>query len=370
MKKALFYLLAAFLSLSIIGPAQAQQKTVQDILNDVRVDAGGAAITVRETEQQAFNAVYDPDNSALRVQFSEGGGGVADVFVTIATLPDSPTSGDIVVVTDGADNADCTTGGGTVSHFCRWNGSAWVYAGGGGALLGVYTVETLPAGVETGTLSLVSDGADGADCETGGGSEDVLCWYDGSSWQSVGGQTYKTVNRTVIKGDVAVTMSPGGAETDDGFVIEDSLAKKIFRVLKNGTIRQNRTNGSTYNSRSISEEVTISVGNGSAGVATSTNMAPVGLIRGVAFYVSQAPGGGATELDIGITGGDIDGYIDGASCDVLGEDGDFFTNGTLAVPVIVRSATTLTLTTDSDVTGSDMIVRVVTFYEDITPPTE
>src|SRR3990167_9664052 len=51
---------------------------------------------------------------------------------TVATLPSNPTSGQTVIVTDGADATDCDTGGGaTYIDHCTWNGSAWIFAGGG-----------------------------------------------------------------------------------------------------------------------------------------------------------------------------------------------------------------------------------------------
>jgi hypothetical protein len=120
--------------------------------------------------------------------------------------------------------------------------------------------------------------------------------------------------------------------------------------------------------KTTSELVTISAGQGASGVNTSGDLAPVGLILGCAFRVTQAPGGGAAALDIGITGGDSAGLIDGASCDVLGETGDMYSNGQMAYPPINKTATTLTLTTDANVTVSAMIVRVTVWYADITAP--
>ena len=129
------------------------------------------------------------------------------------------------------------------------------------------------------------------------------------------------------------------------------------------------TTGAAYEIKTISELVTVAVGSGAAGVETSGNLAPAGIILGCAFRVTQAPGGGATELDIGITGGDLAALIDGKSCDVLGETGDMAADGQLAYQPINRTAATLTLTTDSNVTVSDMIVRVVVWYAEITAPT-
>lgn len=128
-------------------------------------------------------------------------------------------------------------------------------------------------------------------------------------------------------------------------------------------------NGAVYQIKSVSEAVTVSVGNGAAGVNTSGNLAPKGTLLGCVFRVTQAPGGGATTLDIGITGGDADGLISGASCDVLDETGDSDTYGTIPYSPKVRTATTLTLTTDANVTDTDMIVRVTVFYAELTAPT-
>lgn len=53
---------------------------------------------------------------------------------TVATLPSTlgaSDSGIIAWVTDGADEEDCTIGGGASSVMCTWNGSAWANAGDG-----------------------------------------------------------------------------------------------------------------------------------------------------------------------------------------------------------------------------------------------
>lgn len=133
-------------------------------------------------------------------------------------------------------------------------------------------------------------------------------------------------------------------------------------------------NGSLIEIKSISEEVTIPVGSGAAPVVeTSGNLAPANsLILGVAFRVTDAPGGGATTVDIGRTGGgNLDEFIDGSSCDGLGETGNSAANHDAATtgPLYNTTAATLTLTTDADVTGSDMKVRVTVYYILFTAPT-
>jgi hypothetical protein len=124
--------------------------------------------------------------------------------------------------------------------------------------------------------------------------------------------------------------------------------------------------------KQISELTTIAVGSGADPVVeTTANLAPANaLILGVAFRVTDAPGGDAATIDIGRSGGgNLDEFIDGASCDILAETGNSFANndGTVT-PVFNASAAKLTLTTNADVSGDDMKVRIVVFYYDITPP--
>lgn len=123
--------------------------------------------------------------------------------------------------------------------------------------------------------------------------------------------------------------------------------------------------------RKLEEVVTIAVGSGSGGVATTTNMFPAGLVLSVGFVVEQAPGGGATLLNIGVTGeGNADRFIDDNSCDVLGENGVSPQNGdgVVVYPEFNKTATTLDLTTDADVTGLAMKVRVITTYLEMVAP--
>lgn len=117
--------------------------------------------------------------------------------------------------------------------------------------------------------------------------------------------------------------------------------------------------------RAITETVTISVGDGADPVVeTSGNLAPANsLLLGATSRVTQAPGGGATMIDIGVTGsGNLDSLVDGMST-VLDTtattpaDGD----GT-QMPLTNAADATLTVTTDADVTVSDMIIKVTVWY--------
>lgn len=142
-------------------------------------------------------------------------------------------------------------------------------------------------------------------------------------------------------------------------------------VLGNLTVEPGNY-GSKITIREISEEVTIAVGAGAAGQATATNLIPAGsIILGVSYRVTQAPGADATTLDVGRTnGGNLDEFVAGASCDVLGEtaswpaDGD----GNLVFPVCAKTADTITLTTNANVATSAMKVRVCVQYATITAP--
>jgi len=122
--------------------------------------------------------------------------------------------------------------------------------------------------------------------------------------------------------------------------------------------------------KSLTEEVTISVGNGSGGIATSGNLAPeASLIMGVAVRCTDAPGGGATEYDVGITGsGNQDSLIAGAGVGLGDTAVSASSNDGTALPIMSGSATTLTITTDGDVTVDEMKVRVTVFYFDMSAP--
>lgn len=134
--------------------------------------------------------------------------------------------------------------------------------------------------------------------------------------------------------------------------------------------RQGGDFGAYLGIRSITEEVTIAVGQGAGGVATTISVPANSRILDAAARVTQAPGGGATTLDVGRTAGDLDELIDGIST-ALDTTGTSVANHGPGVvfPLENPTANTLDLTTDANVTVSDMIARVTVWYREITPPT-
>jgi len=125
-------------------------------------------------------------------------------------------------------------------------------------------------------------------------------------------------------------------------------------------------------SAKITEEVTIPIGQGAAGVwgAEAMNPGPA-IILSVMSRITQAPGGGATLLDIGRWGpGNPDEYLSNGTVN-LGDTSDSATDGdgVNAGPVYQDIDTVLLYTTNNNVTISDMKVRLTTYYMEFFPPT-
>ncbi|KKN30930.1 hypothetical protein LCGC14_0829210 [marine sediment metagenome] len=122
--------------------------------------------------------------------------------------------------------------------------------------------------------------------------------------------------------------------------------------------------GESESYRARTEEITIAVASGAAGVVSATNMfQPNSIILSVHARVTQAPGGGATTFDIFRTGiaGDVllDNFpvaVDGIGNSIVNSD------GTHDGPFYNTNTKTLTIQTNFNVTGSDMKVRVCVNY--------
>jgi len=156
-------------------------------------------------------------------------------------------------------------------------------------------------------------------------------------------------------------------QSNDGSETED------YSILQWNNIEIGGGKGSYCGLKSVTEEITVAVGQGGfgGGVDSSANLIPGNSrIEQVMSRVTQAPGGGATTIDIGRTnGGNLDEYADDTAV-TLGtttnadDDGD----GNTTMPHWQTSADTITIGTNAAVTGSDMKVRIVVFYREYTVP--
>ena len=132
--------------------------------------------------------------------------------------------------------------------------------------------------------------------------------------------------------------------------------------------------GSLIGMKYIEEEVSIAVGQGAGGVATSGALAPANSATfAVAYRVTNAPGGGAATLDINVTGGAAGSWVNDAACASLGDGGvsilGSLGDGSITALVSNTAAATFTLSTNSNVTGNAMKVRVTVGYFDFSAPT-
>lgn len=117
------------------------------------------------------------------------------------------------------------------------------------------------------------------------------------------------------------------------------------------------------------EEITVPVGQGAGGVWGAGAMNPQDtIILGVVTRITQAPGGGATLVSLGRSV-NIDEYLDDGTVG-LGDtsnsaaDGD----GVNVGPFYCDDSRVMKVTTNANVTGSDMKIRVTTFYIRFFPP--
>lgn len=118
----------------------------------------------------------------------------------------------------------------------------------------------------------------------------------------------------------------------------------------------------------LEEEVTIAEGSGAAGVATTIKVPNWALVIGAAVKIKQAPGGGATTLDVGITGsGNLDALIDGMSTALNTRAASAGNNDGTQLPLANTNETTITLTTNFNVTGASLIVNVAVYFFKLYP---
>ena len=130
-------------------------------------------------------------------------------------------------------------------------------------------------------------------------------------------------------------------------------------------------NGELAKYARITEEVTVAVGLGVPGINSSTNLCPANsIILGVVCRITQAPGGAAALFDLGRNPVGPEEFVSNSSTAVnstynVAADGD----GSLAGPFYNDVARAIKVTTQTDVTISDMKVRITVFYIQLIPPT-
>lgn len=88
--------------------------------------ASGSGGTTYASPVDVFGVAFNQNGLALTGSNAATAVYVAPAVATVATLPASPVTNQVVPISDGAAASDCTTGSGTVAHSCQWNGSAWV----------------------------------------------------------------------------------------------------------------------------------------------------------------------------------------------------------------------------------------------------
>jgi hypothetical protein len=128
-----------------LSPARAQNApaSVQQIFNRIYLPSSIALYAnpgsnpnvlncvsnpITLTTEAILNCVYDRTNKALFISLVSPW----PPPYTVATLPSSPVTNQVVVVTDLQSAGTCTPGGGSTRGLCLWNGAAWVSVGGGG----------------------------------------------------------------------------------------------------------------------------------------------------------------------------------------------------------------------------------------------
>lgn len=170
-----------------------------------------------------------------------GGGGSTNVFangavlgpLTFATLPASAANGTVAIISDGTAGPACSAGGAGAIAF-RVAG-AWTCDSPISGYLGAFTVATLPAAsAHTSQLVRVTDGLSSSDCSAGGGSTNVVCLSNGSTWQTVGGGISSFSGLSGGTNNSAAMVVGAGASlapTSTGAITATALLRSTFASL-------------------------------------------------------------------------------------------------------------------------------------------
>lgn len=158
---------------------------------------------------------------------------------TVATLPGTPTTGFLAVVTDAATAGSCTSGSGSAVSLCRYNGSAWAGIGDGGSAYDVLNEDAVELREEfvsgQSTTGAIAVGALGWFHQQSGTS--TLTYRSTDSWPRIGsfrqatsataGTNYSTISFT------SVGAFPGLAGNSD----KSWALKWIFSLVDTADVR-------------------------------------------------------------------------------------------------------------------------------------
>lgn len=141
----------------------------------------------------------------------------------------------------------------------------------------------------------------------------------------------------------------------------DLISKSTYGFKKEGP------NGSTLKLQTITEEITVTVGNSSAN--GTGNLLPSGsIIAGVVGRVTQAPGTAVT-FDVRAVGSGDDEYAQGISTALNTTFTIGAGDGTVTGPQWNFGTNNLQVETNAVVSATDFKVRLITYYWQATPPT-
>ncbi len=176
-----------------------------------------------------------------------------------------------------------------------------------------YRVGTLPAGVTSGKLAYVTDGATSADCTTGGGVNKVACIWDGSQWAFPGpkasdGGTSSIGSTSVIGYEIGAEDAASPLATADltahSLWINDANAKTLTEAscisdagsqvvtLKTGTTTVFTITCVAYGSYSAA------TADGSTGYINTANMSSSGVGAHVQLDLSGVANGSTKDVKL------------------------------------------------------------------------
>ena len=205
------------------------------------------------------------------------------------------------------------------------------------------------------SVTIRNDSTDAADYGKaylcGGGA----CASSRGSWVYTGG------NESGAGG--ALSLSAGDSGGDPTIYLTASAGSIYATSAGNFNFQPGGTsNGAALGMSAAYSEVTLAAGTGAAGVDSVTNICGSGIILGVSARVTQAPGGGATTFSLGCAGsGNLDQFVQTSST-ALATTAVYPTNGDgTNTPWVQKTAGKMTVTTDANVTGASMKVRIAVY---------